>query len=358
MKTMDALQHKLLPFFPYILYGLILLVGVLIVLMSFVLLRGVIKKANFDSGDAKYDHEQIASEIETEIGRLEDLRQRLNPNAVALKAEPRLHDSQTATASAAAGGAAPSEAQINALVEERVKTQLQELQTQLATTQGELKKAQEAAASAGPGATGGNAEELTAAKAEIEKEKLALQEKVGHLEKVLAEYQIFEEDFALVKKYKAENEQLRKQLEAASNGQPIAASAVAPSAEVTEADIANMFNELSQTSTPDAPAGVAATPAPDSATTIAADAPTAAPAVTEVAATPAEPSAAPTPAPAAEAAAAPAVVEAAPVATNEAAAAPATPADKAAETEALAESAATDDRLIAEFEKLLGETKS
>ncbi len=333
---LEAFRHKIEPHLIYLLYAEIALLSLLVAGAAFILLRRILKKPGLE-GDPKYDYEQIAGEIEHEIGRLEDLRKRLHPNAPAMRLEPRLNDG---------AAPAPSGAPVDtSAIEAKYSVEIDSLKKELQNAQGDLAKAKEAA-SANPQVS---PEEVAKATEAIQKEKNEIQEKVGHLEKVLSEYQIFEEDFALVKKYKSENEQLRKQLESIAAGQSPAP--LPATAEVTEADIASMFNELSHGSS-------AAAPAP---------APASAPAESKVESIPAPVAAPESPAPT------PAVAESAPLPPVEVVSTPApeaqpsveaapavvaNPPEKAADPEAMAEAAASDDKIMAEFEKLLGENKT
>jgi len=314
---LSQLVGKLMPHLSVIIYAEIMLLCLAILVGCFFILKKVISRPNFE-GDPAYDYERIANEIEQEIARLENLRLRLGGkkgkvDLENLGSDPAMNAAKTM-----------STAELDALVEERYKSQFDELKSELQKSakemtspgdgeikrlqtenelhlteikrlQEEIKRLQEAGSSVA-----------------IASDESGLKEKVTHLEKIISEYQVFEEDFALVKKYKAEAEQLKIQLESNASSVPAAPVTQQNVQAVTEADIATMFNELSA-------------PAPEAAAL-----PTSIPA---------------SPAPASEAKG----PEAEGV-TPDPGVEQSTPENQ----EALAESAATDDRLVAEFEKLLG----
>jgi len=125
----------------------------------------------------------------------------------------------------AAGGAAESAAEVAQL-----RVTLNESQQKIEVLQKQLKEAQAKAAEApAPAAGGGEA----AASGLSAQEKEELGGKIRDLEARLAEYEIISEDIADLSRYREENEQLRKELEALKAGGGVAAApaAAAPSQE-------------------------------------------------------------------------------------------------------------------------------
>jgi hypothetical protein len=184
-------------------------------------LRRHFQKQPFE-GMSQFDHEKIAHEIQDEIMRLRELRNRIYPAAQATD------ESNDLLLSAPRESAAPDPAVTidNAALEAKIaadyETRIQKLNARITELEGELKAKNEATTPAP--ASSGQLEQL---QKEFHKDREVLKEQVVHLEKVLAEYKIFEEDFALARRYKAENDQLRKQLSETHN--------------ITEDDIASLF---------------------------------------------------------------------------------------------------------------------
>lgn len=125
----------------------------------------------------------------------------------------------------AAGGVAESAAEVAQL-----RVTLNESQQKIEVLQKQLKEAQAKAAEVpAPAAGGGEA----AASGLSAQEKEELGGKIRDLEARLAEYEIISEDIADLSRYREENEQLRKELEALRAGGGVAAApaAAAPSQE-------------------------------------------------------------------------------------------------------------------------------
>ncbi len=317
---LSELVAKLMPHLSFIIYAEVMLLCMAILAGCFFVLKKILTRPTFE-GDPAYDYERIAQEIEQEIARLENLRLRLGG-----KKGLSTHDLENIKGDPSMIGAKPMSTQeLDSLVEERYKAQFDQLKAEL-----------QKSAAEGGGASGNEegkklktenaklAEEIKALKSSggAGGDDSALLAKIAHLEKIIEEYQVFEEDFALAKKYKSEAEALRGQIQNTTDAPGVVQvpkSALA--AQVTEADIASMFGDLSS--------GPAVEPAP---------------AVVEKSAMSSE-SVAPT--------------ESAAFASEAVKAEPSVAAASPENKEALAESAATDDRLIAEFEKLLsGDNKS
>ena len=322
MKLSD-LPARLEPYFQTLLFGQVVLLGLVILVGCILLIRR--KMSGRALVDEVPDKKQLASEINEEILRLRGLRDRLSPEfrdplvtaAPVAAGEPAVVPAKSDTASVVEIQAAEARGESRGV--EKAAKEIAELKAKLA--------ALESVPQPGAGADSGSAQELAKLKDELTKalgESGPLKEKVGALEKVLSEYQIFEEDFALVKKYKEENERLKQQLDATKGAAPASPA-------LTQEDIESLFSDLG--SSADDPASAQAAPAPT---------PAPAPA----------PAAAPAPAPVAESTPAPAV-EAAPATEAPTPAEPVQLTEEAAE--ALAETA-NDDEFMKEFEKLLEDT--
>lgn len=223
-----GMAAKLLPHLSTLFYAQMILLCAAVLVGAVLILRRQLKRQPLE-GDPAYTREKIASELTTEIARLRDLRSRIMPELVvddAVAAGPQV----TTTAATAAPMSADEKAKLAAEVEAKFKADMDALKAELET-------AKTAAAAAGtapaPSADGAAAPagDWFKEKVSLEEERGTLKSKVEHLEKTLLEYQIFENDIALVKKYKAENEDLRKQLSATP--------------QVTEEDIASLFSAMS-----------------------------------------------------------------------------------------------------------------
>lgn len=344
---MTSLAAKLMPYFSYFLYAQLLLLCLAVLVGCVLVIKRLLGRPTF-AGDPSYDYEKIAREMDTEIERLEELRNRILPGerhshgpgvggglsvaaveqkyqdqmeAMRIEFERKIEQLSLSgvgagAANASAGsGDSPSPEQVQAQVNEAVQAKTQELEQQKLRELESLKK------------------ELD----QLKKSEQQTTERAKHLESVVADYQIFEEDLAFIKKYKSENEAMARRLAEATGGS-VSSSAPAPAptdvvnsesaaplapataaAMVTEQEIANIFNELEQ-KTPDA---------------VAKEVPIAAEPVVVSAPEPVLPSSEPS-------------LTAASVKTM-----------TQEEKEALAESALDNDSLMAEFEKLLGgENKS
>jgi len=329
---MQNLASQLMPYFNYILYAQFVLLCCAVLFGCIVILRRILGRSQLE-GDPYFDSVKVAEELETEMKRLDDLRRRLQPGAAAFDRTE------------ASGGpdVAPSAA------DRELVQRVFELEQEVQKKTRELEKL-----AAGAPAGGVTPEQLVEARQKAIEEYIAkhpapvapagggpevaeMTTKVAHLEKVVSEYQIFEEDLALVKRFKVENEELKRKIEMMTTTSASAtAPTVAPSVQaVTEADIASMFKELSRDEPPSEKIIAADAPAPVETQIFAATAPELEPAPILALA--------PEPKPAE-------IAAAAPVKMPE----PANP-SSADELDAVAESAASsdDDKLMAEFEKLL-----
>jgi hypothetical protein len=345
------LAARLTPYISYIFFGQLVVTGLAILVACLLVLRRMAKRDPLASVEP--DKERIAKEIHQEILRLRALRDSLMPgreDEADIAPVPRpVSEGPAVTTEATAPVAGPASPVELEAAEKRGELRGEEkMKALVADLEAKLAAAASASASPAPAEGGASSEELEKAKkaaSEAEAQTEALKEKVGALEKVLAEYQIFEEDFALVKKYKEENDRLRQQLEAGGGA--------GPGPKVTEDDIASLFSDfdglapLAENRSP-AVAPVAAKaleahsepePAAESEDSSFAE-------LEAALATEGDSDPAPEPVPL------PKAQEPAP------AAAPALSLNEET-AEALAESTGTDDELMAEFEKLLGgETKS
>ena len=237
------LAAKLQPYLYYIIVAQLVLLCLAILVGGFLVLRRFFTKQAFE-GDSAVDHERIAKEINQEILRLEELRNRIFPSSATSRA---VSLGDPAPAVAVVDGAVDSATL--AKFEEQNKAsaaKLKDLETQLARAREDAAKAIAEAAvgsstASAPAAAAGPSEaeiqaRIDAANQSISAEKIELSTKVSQLEKVLAEYRIFEEDFALVKRYKTENEKLKKQL--------------SETHQVTEQDISSLFESIGEDGAP------------------------------------------------------------------------------------------------------------
>jgi hypothetical protein len=219
----STLTSKLLPYLSYFIYGQVILVGLVLIAGFLILIRRAMNKTPFE-GDPAYAREKIAFELTSEINRLRGLRNRIHPGF---------------EAEAEGGGAvvtAPVDtAALEAEIAKRFEDKFAAQQARIEELEKLLAEARAAGPADGASAAAGAGDGLSdEARAALERDKAALNDKVGVLEKTLLEYQIFEQDIALVKKYKAENEELRKQLSATP--------------QVTEEDIASLFSAMTPAS--------------------------------------------------------------------------------------------------------------
>lgn len=364
------------PYISYIFLGQLVVTGAAILVACLLLLRRIVRKDPI--AQMEPDKQKIAAELHQEIQRLRGLRDRLVPD-YADEAPERVVALPTAVAAAPAVAGEPSLGTVGAPApvtpsapsspadleaaekrgEERgtskSSAQILDLEAKLAAALASTPKVEAGASAVAPSSE--ENDKLRKAATEAEAQAAVLKEKVGALEKVLAEYQIFEEDFALVKKYKEENDRLRQQL-AADEG-------AAPSPKVTEDDIASLFSDFGDLQGSAAPVAeapsleITAPPVSAPVAGVSSESPAASPESAEDllarftaelnSGAPAAP--APAPVPASAPAAAPDLSVAPPQGE------PRMVADEET-AEAVAEtSGAGDDDLMAEFEKLLGEPK-
>ncbi len=230
------LAAQLHPYLSYLLMGQLALFGGAILVGCVLVFRRLFsRKPAKDLGD---DASRVAEEINEEIRRLRALRDRLSPDFAGEGDEPSV-----VAVSAPSGAANSSGADRDAIakeVEAQWSGRVKELESQLAL----------AAAAPASGADPAEVEKLKSEKTELEM-------KVAGLEKVISEYQIFEEDFALVKKYKEENERLR-----AAGAVP--AEAPAPAGpKMTEQDIASLFGDIAGDAAKENPAPATPDPVPE-----------------------------------------------------------------------------------------------
>ncbi len=277
-----SLAQKLLPHISYLIAGQVVLLGLASMLGGYIFLRYYFKKRPFD-GDPAIESKEIALQIQAEITRLTELRNRVAPGLANSfsSSGPSVVTVTTPAASTQSAGESsstdPNAVQKIQDLESAHKLQIEEFNKKIASLETELTAAKAASTSAAPaadpnnvtiaGAGAGN-EDVQKLKQELEKEKSTLTSQVTHLETVISEYKIFEEDFALVKKYKTENDDLKNQITAltsqvnalqtsgANTAVTPAASAqgfstptptqdTAPkSPEMTDEDISNLFATL------------------------------------------------------------------------------------------------------------------
>jgi len=380
---LSSLALALKPYFSTLLLAQAILFFAAVAVGCLIIITRWTKRRRDASQNIEVQGDSVALEINQEIRRLEELRSRLSTGMAKLSTDPNAVSTQSA-------GTIPqqSASSVDPMAVDTLKAQMevefekrsQEMSGKVASLEYELAKAREqveAALKASPATSAGvqagtdQGEDIQKLRLDHDQEKTTLKgeitqltEKSARMQTIIDEYKIFEEDFALVKKYKLENEMLKKQL--------------SDTHQVTETDIANLFQSFDKV---DAPATETAQEAKQEESffqtedlSIANNAPAAVeaasaatPAVTAETVSvptpePVMPTAAPTPAPTKK--------EEAPQSLPAAKAAktdgfeferineePIVNSKKAtgAELEELAESAANDDQLLEEFEKILGD---
>lgn len=240
-----ALAAKLMPYFSYFLYAQLLLLCLAVLVGSILLIMRILGRPALN-GDARYDKEKIAREIDVEIDRLEDLRHRILPgertrSISAVSAEPAPFD--------------PNSPAVEALFEERYRQKTEAMKADFERRLQELSAANAGSKGSDPGleeklktleAT--KTQEIEQLRRDLDNSQRITKESVDrtkHLENVVADYQIFEEDLAFIKKYKSENEALMQKI-ASVTGEAIAPRPPegAKGISVTTEEIANIFNEM------------------------------------------------------------------------------------------------------------------
>ena len=261
--TASSTAAKFHPYLVYLLGFEVALLGLALAFGAFLLLKHFLKKRPFD-GSPAVENKEIARQVQEEILRLVELRNRIDPSLANL--EPgKIAQGQVGTPAA---GSTPD----IKILEEKFQNEVKGFQEKIAALETALKSAQEAAAkgaenpaegSAAQASSGGaSADEIQKIKDESAQAKVELEQQVVHLETVVSEYRIFEEDFALVKKFKGENDQLREeiaQLKARAEAMPTTppvTSAPAPvqaspakpaevaNSELSEQDITSLFQSF------------------------------------------------------------------------------------------------------------------
>lgn len=253
------IAEKLSPYLYVIWTGLLILVASTVLLGIFLVLKHAFAKNSFE-GNSEYDKLKIAREINEDIMKLTDLRNRLDPSfLVAAQSLAGTQDlaariqQPIPVAETTAGPLGDEEKKaLEAALEAKYKDEISKLKEEL-----EKMKAQPSAALEGASAEGSSAkvqEALDKQKSQLGEETEKLKAQVGHLEKVLSEYRIFEDDFAFVKKLKAENADLREQLEKLLAGGAGAAGVVAAvESSIVESSVAAPVTTSAENVAPEVP---------------------------------------------------------------------------------------------------------
>ncbi|MFV8258279.1 hypothetical protein ACNQKP_10750 [Bdellovibrio bacteriovorus] len=237
------------------------LLGLIILLALFLAFRAFFAKKGSSSTSAENGQGIDAAQLEKTLQKILDSQAhapaaKSRPAAEDLGVDVDMDESPLTTKKGQASAAASSSSDAAAAVAEsaaevaQLRLSLSENHQKVETLQAQLQEALAAAqaASAGGGAGGGEGGMSSA-------EKEELNGKLRDLEARLAEYEIISEDIADLSRYRDENEDLKKQLEALKAGAP-APAAVAPTPAPTPAP--------EPTPEPAAPAAeVAAEPAPE-----------------------------------------------------------------------------------------------
>jgi len=247
---MSQLVQKLSPYFSSLVVVQMVLICVTLLIGIYMILKRFLGKDA--TAASNMDGEQIAYEITEEMMRLAQLRSKIFPSAGKVPADfhtQNMHAAVPVSALANASSPAVDGAQLAAF-----QAQMQAYEIKIKQLESEASANQQALAQAQSAATqSGGSVDPSKIQAEVDrivnplnKEKEDLSHKLAHLEKVVSEYRIFEEDFALVKKYKSENEKLKAQLANVSvgGGENINAP-VQQGAGVSTSDIDKLFESAS-----------------------------------------------------------------------------------------------------------------
>ena len=199
------------------LIGLIILMSLFLAYRSFFSKKAQHAETEASAGGGGLDAGQLEKTLQ-KILENQNLNAKLAANDDLSVDAPIEHD----TSAGDGGEAAPEVAQLRATLSDSNK-KIQILQTQLAQAQEQATQAQAAAASSSPAAAG-------AAPGISSEERNELNAKLLDFEARLAEYEIISEDIADLSKYREENDDLKKQLEAFKSqlAQAPAAAPVAP----------------------------------------------------------------------------------------------------------------------------------
>ena len=214
---------KLAPYICQIAFALVLLFGATILIGSMILIRRSLSKKTPGQSSPE-DFDRIATELDGEIRRLSDLRNRLDPkfsDSLNSRHAPELGDlnlNENSGPSPTVHGSGPSSETatlIASLNESRERIKLLELELAANKTQ---------TANVAPGS--GPAIDLSAVEDQHKAEVNAIKDrhtaqakelntKIANLETALSDYKIFEEDLSQVKRYKRENDKLAAMLKEA-----------------------------------------------------------------------------------------------------------------------------------------------
>jgi hypothetical protein len=216
------IADKLMPYMANLLLVQVILLCATVLVGCIWWLRRHFQKQPFE-GMSQFDHEKIAHEIQDEIIRLRELRNRIYPLGQTPVEDDDKFLSTPREPSAPVNTVPVDTSALEAKFAADFEARAQQLNSRIAELEAELEATKESKAVPAPASSG----QLEQLQKEFHKDREVLKEQVVHLEKVLAEYKIFEEDFALARRYKAENDQLRKQLSETHN--------------ITEDDIASLF---------------------------------------------------------------------------------------------------------------------
>ena len=241
------LAAKLQPYFNYIVVGQLVLIAIVAAWAFLIIIKRV--RSRSIPGDLMMDADMIAGEISQEISRLHNLRKRLSSKfheqiggdpgiqAAAHAGGPEVTSAMGDGTMMLSGDAKDLEQQIEARYLDTVtdlKNQIQKAEQEKAELVQKMEMLGGDARNDAPKIENDGAlKDATESKAKLEAEKAEAKEKILHLERVISEYRLFEEDFALVKRYKVENERLKKQL--------------TESHQVTEDDISKLFGAIETT---------------------------------------------------------------------------------------------------------------
>jgi hypothetical protein len=249
---MTPIAEALKPYTLYLIYAQILLLSLAIFVGAMLIIRRLWRREPVDGGLIQ-DREKLAAEIHEEVLRLQDLRNRLDSSYIiegkdiSASPVPRVLGTQTVqepsagtSAAAVSGAGATANALSQIELEAKIHESTQHLTKEISVLTDKLSRAEEKLKSAGTAAPAVDNSALLAEQEATKAELVELKEK-------LEDYQAFEDEIALVKQYKTENERLRAQL-AAGGGAAVAAT----NEGISEDDIASLFAEMASSSTDEA----------------------------------------------------------------------------------------------------------
>lgn len=223
---MTPLAVSLKPYLTYIIFALIFFLSLSIFIGSFLIIRRLWKKEPV-AGALIQDRERLAAEIHTEILRLEELRNRLDPNFKTEGREIQIESTNANSEASSQQNKDNSNSFSESELEARVKLATEDLMKEIAELTAKLNQS-----------SSENSSEEAHDQAKVE---------IKELKAKLDDYRAFEDELALVKKYKTENEALLAQLKILKSGGTVSEE----DARISTEEIASLFEEMESSSLAD-----------------------------------------------------------------------------------------------------------